>query len=239
MRPILKNLAVLIVIILVASSAYVIIFSEPRCGAKPDVDRYAEEPEIIDDDGNETDNGNGNENGNKEKYPWDSTHFVFIEEATGKDCHPCLKIGKILHELYESGKYPLYYISLIGDQKNTAEYLEKHYNYFAYPSVYIDGAYRTLFGGATEKSTMEKNIREALSRDFSSVYINVTAEWDQNNSEIKIEGKIKNDGNSNYKGFLRIYLTEIITTDWLDASKKPYHFGSHSYITDSHTIFQS
>ena len=180
MRPLFKNIAVLIVIILVASSAYAAFFSEPKCGDKPTIVRYEVEGEIIDEDENESDYENGD--GNGEKFPWDSTHFVFIEEATGADCVPCVAIGKLLHELYESGKYPFYYISLIGDQENTREYLNKHYNNFAYPSVYIDGGYKTLFGGATEKATMEKNIREALSRDFSSVYINVSAEWDENKS---------------------------------------------------------
>ncbi len=230
MRPLLKNIAVLIVIILIVSSAYAIFFVEPKCGDKPTIVRYDVEGEIIDEDENESDNENGD--GNGEEFPWDSTHFVFIEEATGADCVPCVKIGKLLHELYESGKYPFYYISLIGDQKNTKEYLNKKYNNFAYPTVYIDGGYKVLLGGATEKTTLVDNIKSALSRDFSSVYINVNAEWDENKSEISIEGTIKNDGDSNYKGYLRIYLAEIITTEWLDASKKPYHFGSHSYISD-------
>jgi len=230
MRPLFRNIAILIVIILVVSSAYAIFLTEPRCGNKPKIDRYEVEGEPVEEDGNESDDGNG---GNKEKYPWDSTHFVFIEEATGADCHPCLKISKKLHELYEAGKYPFYYISLIMDQTETAEYGKKHYNYWAYPSVYIDGGFRTSFGATDEAlATMEKNIKEAASRDFSSIYINVTAEWDENKSEIRINGKIKNDGNSNYKGNLRIFLAEIITQYWLDASKKPFHFGSHSIIAD-------
>jgi hypothetical protein len=231
MRPILKNLAVLVVIILIASSVGVVLSAEPRCAHKPIIERYQEPVKEVEEDDSETDDGNGN--GNVEDYPWDSTHFVFIEEATGADCHPCLKISKKLHELYESGKYPFYYISLIMDQEETAEYGHKHYNYFAYPSVYIDGGFRTSFGATSEAlATMEKNIKEAASRDFSSVYINVTAKWDENKSEISVNGKIKNDGNSNYKGNLRIFLAEIITEKWLDASKKPFHFGSHSIITD-------
>jgi hypothetical protein len=231
MRPILKNIAILIVIILIASSATVALLAEPRCAEKPSIDRYqGPKGEDVEEEDNETDDGN--DNGNTEKFPWDSTHFVFIEEATGKDCVPCVAIGKLLHDLYEEGKYPFYYISLIGDLDNTKEYLKEKYNNFAYPSVYIDGGYKTLFGGATEKSTMVKNIKAAMSRDFSSVYIDVDAKWDENNSEITIEGVIKNDGDSTYKGYLRIYLAEIITQDLVDASKKPYHFGSHSFITD-------
>ena len=237
MRPILKNLVIIIVLILIVSSLSVALLSEPRCADKPDIKRTDGFDEIIDEEDNETDDGNGNNNG--EKFPWDSTHFVFIEEATGKDCVPCVAIGKLLHKLYESGKYPFYYISLIGDQTDTREYLDKYYNNFAYPSVYIDGGYKTLFGGATEESTMVKNIKEAMSRDFSSVYINVGAEWDENTSEVSINGVIKNDGDSTYKGILRIYLAEIISTNWLDASKKPYHFGSHSFITDENVEIAS
>ncbi len=231
MRPILKNISVLIVIILIASSAYAVFSSEPRCANKPIIERYEVEGETIEEEDNESDNSNGD--GNGEKFPWDSTHFVFIEEATGKDCVPCLKIGKKLYDLYESGKYPFYYISLIMEQENTAEYVNKHYNYFAYPSIYIDGGYKTIFGGGEESvANIEKYIKNARTRDFSSVYINVGAEWDENKSEISINGKIKNDGNSVYKGNLRIFLAEIITTDWIDASKKPFHFGAHSYIAN-------
>jgi hypothetical protein len=231
MRPILKTLSILIVIILIASSAFAVLTAEPRCGDKPKIDRYNVKDEAAPEDGNESDNGNGNNNG--EEFPWDSTHFVFVEEATGKDCVPCLDIGEKLHKLHDSGKYPFYYISMIMEHVKTSEYVNKHYNYFAYPSVYIDGGYKTIFGGGGESvANIEKYIKNALKRDFSSVYIDVSAEWDENKSEIGINGKIKNDGNSVYKGNLRIFLAEIITTEWVDASKKPFHFGAHSFLLE-------
>ncbi len=238
MRLILKNLAIIIVIILIASSISIAFLSEPRCADKPKIDRYDEYPETIEEDVNESENGNGN--GNGEKFPWDSTHFVFIEEATGKDCVPCLKIGKELHELHDSEKYPFHYISLIMEHEETAEYVNKQYNYYAYPSVYIDGGYKTIFGGSDESvANIEKYIKNGMTRDFSSVYINVTAEWDENKSEISINGKIKNDGNNVYTGKLRIFLAEIITIDWVDASKKPFHFGSLGIVTNEDIEIQS
>jgi len=231
MKPIIRNIIAIIVIILITSSSTAVILSEPKCGKKPIIERYEVEGEIIEEEDDEGDNGNGN--GDAEDYPWDSTHFVFVEEATGKDCIPCLKIGKKLHELHDLGKYPFHYISLIMENKETAEYANKQYNYFAYPSVYIDGGYKTIFGGGEESiANVEKYIKNALTRDFSSVYINVSAEWDKNKSEININGKIKNDGNNVYKGKLRIFLAEIITTEWVDASKKPFHYGFHSIITN-------
>lgn len=229
MRPILKNLAIIVVIILIASSSTAVLLAEPSRPEKPNVQRYQGPEYEVEEEDNETDDGNGN----TEKFPWDSTHFVFIEEATGKDCVPCLPIGKKLYELYNSGKYPFYYISMIMEHTETGEYMNDYYNYFAYPSVYIDGGYKNIFGGGDESvANIEKYIKNALSRDFSSVFINIVAEWDQNNSEIKINGVIKNDGNSAYKGNLRIFLAEIISTEWVDASKKPFHFGSHSFIAN-------
>jgi len=231
MRPTLKDITILIVVILIASSSFALMLSEPKCGKIPDIDRYDVKGEIIEEEEDQGDDGNGN--GNIDEYPWDSTHFVFVEEATGKDCVPCLKIGKRLHELDDLGKYPFYYISLIMEQEETAEYVNKQYNYYTYPSVYIDGGYKTIFGGGSESvANIEKFIKNAMTRDFSSVYINVSAEWDENKSEISINGKIKNDGNSAYKGKLRIFLAEIITTEWVDASKKPFHYGSHSIIAN-------
>ncbi|KYK23133.1 hypothetical protein AYK21_03060 [Thermoplasmatales archaeon SG8-52-2] len=229
MRPILKNIIILIIVVLVASSSIAVMVSEPKCGKIPSIERYEVEGEYEEEEEDEGDNGNGS----IEEFPWDSTHFVFIEEATGKDCIPCLPIAEKLYELYKSGKYPFYYISCIMEQDNIAEYVKKQYNYFAYPSVYIDGGYKTIFGGGEESvANIEKFIKDSLTRDFSSIYINVSAEWDKNNSEINIDGKIKNDGNSVYKGKLRIFLAEIITTEWVDASKKPFHFGAHSIITN-------
>jgi hypothetical protein len=229
MRPILKNIVVLIIIVLIASSSIVAMLSEPKCGKIPSIERYEVEGVYEEEEEDEEDDGNGN----VEEFPWDSTHFVFIEEATGKDCVPCLKIGKKLHELHDSGKYPFHYISMIMEHEETAEYVYNQYNYYAYPSVYIDGGYKTIFGGGEESvANVEKFIKNALSRDFSSVYINVTAEWDKNNSEIIINGKINNDGKSVYKGKLRIFLAEIITTYWVDASKKPFHFGCNGIITN-------
>jgi hypothetical protein len=231
MRPTLKEIAILIVVILIASSSFAVMLSEPKCGKIPDIDRYDVKGEIIEEEEDEGDDGN--DNGNVDEYPWDSTHFVFIEEATGKDCIPCLKIAKKLHELHDSGKYPFHYISMIMENDEISEYIYDQYNYFSYPSVYIDGGYKTIFGGGEESvANVEKYIKNALSRDFSSVYINVSAEWDENKSQISINGKIKNDGDSVYKGKLRIFLAEIITTEWVDASKKPFHFGSHSIITN-------
>ena len=106
MRPILRNIAIIIIIVLIASSSFAIILSEPKCGKKPNIERYNVEGEIIEEEEDQGNNGDGN--GNVEDFPWDSTHFVFVEEATGKDCIPCLPIGKKLYELYKSGKYPFY-----------------------------------------------------------------------------------------------------------------------------------
>jgi hypothetical protein len=238
MSPILRNITIIIVIILIALSSTAVILSEPKCGKKPIIERYEVEGEYEEEEEDEGDNGNGN--GHADVFPWDSTHFVFIEEATGKDCIPCLKIGKKLHELHDSGKYPFHYISMIMEHEETADYINTQYNYFAYPSVYIDGGYKTIFGGGEESvANIEKFIKNAMARDFSSVYINLSAEWDENTSEIKINGKILNDGNSVYTGNLRIFLAEIITTEWVDASKKPFHFGSHSFIENKDVEIQS
>jgi hypothetical protein len=230
MRPLFKYITIFIAIALIASSSYALFLTEPRCSAKPKVDRFDDGEEPTGDEGDDGDNGDGN--GNGDDTPWDASHYVFIEEATGSWCQPCVKVGELLAELYESHKYPFYFVSMIGDQDNTREYMENHYNVWGYPSVYVDGGYQILLGGATKKEVLENSIKSALSRNLPPIDINVSAGHNENKTQIRIKGYVKNDGDSTYKGTLRVYLAEIISTQWLDYSKKPYHYGFIEFLID-------
>lgn len=135
-------------------------------------------------------------------------HNVFIEEGTGTWCHNCPEVANILHDLYESGNYNFYYVSLIEDINSEAKNrLEEDYNIYGYPTVYIDGGY-DLVGGVKDKSVFEDSISKAEKREVPALYFNVTAELGESNSDTNISIEIINYEEYAYTGSLKLYLTE-------------------------------
>lgn len=135
-------------------------------------------------------------------------HNVFIEEGTGTWCSNCPKVANILHDLYESGKYNFYYVSLINDTNSEANSrLKDDYNIYGYPTVYIDGGYDLVFG-TKEKSVFEDSISKAQKREIPELYLNITAQLEENNKETNISIEIINYEDKSYNGRLKLYLTE-------------------------------
>jgi thiol-disulfide isomerase/thioredoxin len=233
MRNNLKLASVLIVAILLIVSVYIAFFSEPKCACDIDNDTNDKYPDNSDDD---EDKNNSNDDNQADKNDWDFSHNVFIEEGTATWCVNCPNIAAILHELYSSGNYRFYYVSLIGDKSSTAnKRLTEGYNIVGYPTVFIDGGYKILVGGAVKKSDLEKSIRNAQSRDAPEIRVKVTAEYDNKTNELITIIYAENNETELYQGTLKVYLTEIISR-WVnpfkadDGQTKPYHFGFLDYI---------
>jgi len=167
-----------------------------------------------------SDNGNNGEN---------STHYVFIEEGTATDCKSCPNVANILHELYESGKYNFYYVSLINDRSSEAQTrLSIDYDIYGTPAVFIDGGYKVIVGGLYSKSKYEQAILEAGSRDASNIQVTVSAKYDNNTDKLITEVNVKNNEKETYSGRLKVYLTEIVS-QWKGYDGKPYHYGFVEY----------
>lgn len=151
-------------------------------------------------------------------------HNVFIEEGTGTWCSNCPQVANILHELYTSGDYDFYYVSLINDTNSEANsHLKEDYNIYGYPSVYIDGGYDVILG-AKEKSVFEEKISKAQKREVPALYLNVTAELKENSKEVNISVEIINYEDYTYNGRLKLYLTERNSVPYY-GGKGIYHFG--------------
>lgn len=158
-------------------------------------------------------------------------HNVFIEEGTATWCHNCPKVANILHELYETGNYNFYYVSLIQDKNSEAKNrLEKDYNIYGYPSVYIDGGYDIVVG-EKDKSIFEEKISKAQKRDIPALYLNVTAELKENSKNTNISVEIINYEDYTYNGSLKLYLTEINSVQYY-GGQGVYHFGLIKIIYD-------
>jgi len=168
-----------------------------------------------------SDNGNDGEN---------STHYVFIEEGTATDCKNCPIVANILNELYESGKYNFYYVSLVNDRSSEAQNrLSQDYDIYGFPTVFIDGGYKVIVGGNNAKSKYEQAILDAGSRDAPNIQVTVNAKYDNKTDKLTTEVHLKNYEKEIYSGRLKVYLTEIVS-QWNGYDGKPYHYGFVDYV---------
>ena len=168
---------------------------------------------------------NDNDDNNEQNY----SRFVFIELGTKIVCSECPKISVILNDLYNSGDYPFYYVSLPQDNPKALARIND-YNIWGYPTVYIDGGYITLVGSSIQKSDFEKNITSAAERITPLIFINTTAHWDNKTNIITVHIQADNQEVSNYQGQLRVYITELISTKWQAGT--PIHFSFLDFLVN-------
>jgi hypothetical protein len=179
-----------------------------------------EAPEDPPADNDTTDNGSGIQN---------SSRFVFIELGTKIVCSECPKISLILNELYSSGDYPFYYISLPQDNPKALERINE-YNIWGYPTAYIDGGYASLIGSTVQKSDFVDGIKSAAGRTTPEIVIFSTANWDNHTNIITVRTNVYNHESSTYEGKLRVYITELISTKWQAGT--PMHFSFLDFLVN-------
>ena len=160
----------------------------------------------------------------------DIFHTVFIEEATQTTCKNCPTIGKILSDLYENDEYDFYYVSMIEDKNSRAhDRLYDDYNILGFPTVFIDGGYKVLYGGLVGKSEFEKAIKNAELRAAPNIKVNLNAEYDNITEKLLTKVTIENKEDVIYEGSLKVYLTEILSR-WNNYDGKKYDFGFLDYV---------
>jgi hypothetical protein len=152
------------------------------------------------------DNGNGDDTNN---HPPGYT-FLELPKPT-ISCLECPKIAAMVDELYDTGDYPFYYVTL--PQKNEKALARiTEYNTWAYPTIYFDGGYDLIIGSNTQKSIIVDKILSSTTRKHLNLSVIVTAERKENSDEMILEVLIRNNERQLYSGQLRIYLTEIVST---------------------------
>jgi len=158
------------------------------------------------------------------------THTVFIEEATATWCSNCPNVATILHTLYETQTYNFYYISLINDSSTKVwDHLKNEYNINGFPTTYIDGGYKLIYGGNAPESDFINAINAAQSRTVPKIKVTVTAQYNNVTHEITVNALVENRENNQYSGQLKLYLTEIVShLNGYDS--KPYQFGFLDYL---------
>ena len=234
MRNLFKIIAILGAVILLVSSVYFVFFmdSEEHTPNDKENDQSDDNQDGNEDKKNDTDN-----NGEQDQFK-EFVHTVFIEEGTGTWCKNCPNVAGILHELYESGDYNFYYVSMIEDKNTKAkERLEDDYNIYGYPTAFIDGGYKVISSGLEPKSVFADAIEDAESREVPEIRVTVEAIYNNNTEKLTTNVLVESNESDNYDGHLRVYLTEKVS-QWVnpfkadDGKTKPYHFGFLDYIID-------
>jgi len=162
------------------------------------------------DDEPDGENNDGSDNGDDSNQTY--TRFAFVELPKPKiSCSECPKVAAMVDELYDSGDYPFYYVTLpeVNEKANTRI---TDYNVWGYPTIYIDGGYDLIVGSSIQKSMIGERILSAVARQHANLTIMISAERKDNASEITLKVSINNHESQLYTGQLRVYLTEIVST---------------------------
>lgn len=233
MRTILKFIVFLVAVLLIISPIYIVFFTEPE--KNDTANDKGDESDTGQDNSEDNQNDTDDDNDNQDEFQ-EFVHTVFIEEGTATWCKNCPNVAGILHELYGSGNYNFYYISMIEDKNTKAkERLEDDYNIYGYPTVFIDGGYKVISSGLEPKSVFADAIENAEARDVPEIRVTVEAIYNNNTRKLTTNVLIESNESKRYEGSLRVYLTEK-NSRWVnpfkadDGETKPYHFGFLDYI---------
>ncbi|HHF59086.1 MAG TPA: hypothetical protein ENL44_02670 [Thermoplasmatales archaeon] len=213
--------AISIAVLLLASLIYVSLtpsYSSPS-GISENNNQENQQPDSGE-SANQTDNSQQQE----KLYP------VLCEIGTATWCKYCPKLGEKVYEIYDSGKYPMYVISLIYDKSAAAkERLDKGYNIYGFPTMFIDGGKKVVYGSEASKSEIEKYIKEISQKPKKNLSIDINFDI-ENNRTINCIIRVKNNEYTPYSGKLMVYLVEI-NSRWYDYDGKPYRYSLLDFIT--------
>lgn len=189
---------------------------------------YQPETPSPDSSSNETNNNENTTQNETETYS-----PVFCEFATSTTCKHCPKIGSILYRIYDEGRYPLSVVSLVYDKNSKAKKrLTDDYNVLGFPTVFLNGGEKVIYGSDYSKSEVENVIASLAKQEKPNLDLTLSLSWDDNTSLLHTQVFITNNESSIYDGTLRVYLVET-NSRWYDYDGKPYRFAFLDYTLDT------
>ncbi len=172
------------------------------------------------------------------------THTVFAEQCTATWCPNCPTASQALNNLYESGNYSFFYVSLVDDKNSIAkkrnfEYSFGFYKGYAFPTVYFDGGDANKVGRGKTYQETEDEYRSLIEKvgkrkPRQPITMESSVKWN-GNGKLTVTVSITNTGNFLYLGKIRSYVTEI-ESRWKDKSRFPYHFGFLDYAINRYIL---
>lgn len=160
------------------------------------------------------------------------THTVFVEEGTTTWCPNCPNAAEALYSLYNSSEYPFYFVALVNNMNPAAQSrFWFHYKGTAIPTIFIDGGFNQTVGSGSTPEQTEQIYRPLIelagARTVHPLEL-TTSVAGHGDAKLDITVTVKNTGSKFYVGFVRSYVTEIISR-WINDDGDPYHFGFLDY----------
>jgi hypothetical protein len=174
----------------------------------------------------------------------DFTHNVFAEQCTATWCPNCPIAAEALENIYDSGDYPFYYVSLVDDMNSIAKERNQEYSFgfitiYAFPTVYFDGGNTNLVGRMNTVQLTEDEYRDIIESEGQrttnqQIRLESSVTWD-GNARISVTITATNEGSRPYIGKIRSYVTEI-ESRWIDNDGNPYKFGFLDYAINQYIL---
>lgn len=153
--------------------------------------------------------------------PFSFTHTVFAEEATATWCGFCPAVIVYLDNIWDSGQYDWYYVTLVDDKNTHAAQRINELGVTGFPTVVYDGGYTRVVGD-TNQQDHENAIVNCGNRNVADVDLDITAAW-MGGGQISVTAEVTNNEGSTYNGHLHVYVTEI-DSRWSNSGTQ-YHFA--------------
>lgn len=189
----------------------------------------------------------------------DYTHNVLAEFGTATTCVPCKYAHQALKILYnnkEKWNKPFFYVSLVGDVNDHAEFRKNQLGIEVEPSVWWDGGYKLDEGASNLQHALTRynvSLPASGNRNVVDIDISLDVDWlgavnpvpadeetgvhqeptlSWNLTAFNIDIAIDNNDASYYDGRLRVYVVENESTYWLDKFHLPYTKAFLDYAWD-------
>jgi hypothetical protein len=168
-----------------------------------------------------------NSNQGKNTY----THTVFVEVATSQACGPCHSWNQAMHDAYVSGNYDFEYVEMIvydhnwATLNNAALAWNNLFGITSYPTSEFDGGYQTIVGNAP--SQLPGVLNTCGARAVANIVPHISISW-LGSGSISVSIQIQNNGATQYNGFIRVPITEVVSR-YTTAGNAKYNFGFLDY----------
>jgi len=178
-------------------------------------------------------NFSANEQSKENLGKMDFTHTILAEFATAQTCPYCVFAHGALKNIYASGSFPFYYVTLpLGGKNVHATARAAEYNVYYIPDVFFDGGYKVSCGASdipSAQATYTSFINQCGARIVKDIDITLDISW-AGDAVMDIEVSVDNNEATQYDGHIRVFVTEKVTTmGWLDNSGQPYTFPFLDY----------
>ncbi len=160
----------------------------------------------------------------------DFTHKVLAEYGSMSTCPHCPPASSQLYDIYTSGDYDFYYVSLVYDKNSKTGKRLQELGISGVPDVYFDGKYTHVLGEQSNDQAYRNAITSCGARDVADIDLEVTVVW-KGDAVLEITAVVQSNEIEEYNGHLRAYIVEPVSR-WDDQRGNPYHFGFLDFAFD-------